>query len=229
MLRNKILAVFLLIVLLFAATTITVDSNHIIDYSITLYEGGNIEVQGNISSGSDKQITFVAHTPGSLSEVLQAEIMEHLAFIDQVESTTNGTFLFRFVLNPSWKGKELQFRVGGEGVNVPLSKTVMIPDYPININSVESNSVRVGVDVYHMASPGYTSNNIIDSIIEGGNTLYFKLGDKWYNLLDSRATSAAYFKPENVIDPNTVSAWELNMWHPRDGFGSIKFDPVPLD
>lgn len=226
----KKISIILLFSLLFMFSSVTnTDSAHIIDYTITLYEGGNIEVQGIISSGPDQQVTLLVHTPGSLTGLPQSELMEHIAFIDQVKSTTNGTFLIRFTLHPKWQGQELQFNVGGTDVDEPLRKIVTIPTYPININSVENNSVRVGIDVYHLSSPAYTPDNVVNSLIEGGNTIYFKLGGRWYNLLDSRATSAEYFKKENAIDDDIVNAWQLDMWYPRNGLGAIKFDPVPLN
>lgn len=216
----------LLLVFTFAPST---NSAYIIDYTITLFEGGHVEVEGNISSGEEQQITFLAHTPGSLTGIPKSELMEHIAFINQVESGTNGTFLIRFTLHPKWQGQELQFNVGGTDVSEPLRKIVTIPEYPINISSVENNSVRVGIDVYHLSSPAYMPDNVINSLIEGGNTIYFKLGDKWYNMLDNEATSAAYFTADNEIEDYIVNVWELDMWYPRDGMGAIRFDPVPLD
>lgn len=225
----KIITIMLVVILSFTFTTLQANSASIINYTVTLFEGGNIEVQGNISSGANKQITFLVHKPGSLQGIPQTQLMDYIAYIDQVTSTTNGTFLIRFTLNPKWQGQQLQFNVGGEDVSEPLRKLLTIPNYPINIGSVENNSVRVGIDVFHLSSPYYTPNTLTDAIVKGGNTLYFKIGDKWYNLLDSRATSAKFFVASNAIDNSTVNTWRLDILYPRNGLETIKFDPILIN
>ena len=95
--------------------------------------------------------------------------------------------------------------------------------------SIEDNSVRAGFDVYQLFSSYYTPDNVVTSIIEGANTIYYRIGGNWYNLLDEGATSAVFLIPANAISPETVSTWLLNMWYPRAGFGAMRFDPVPLD
>lgn len=209
------LLLFSLILTLFAFTVVYGST---VSYNVNLYEGGRIEASGNISSGSGKQLTFLVRTTDATQ----------IVYIDQIVSTTNGTFLFRFTLPSTWKGATLDFTVGGEDVTTPMKKTLTIPDFPININSIENNSVRVGFDVYQMFSPYYISDNVVTSIVSGGNTIYYKIGDVWYDILDERATSAAFLIPQNAVNPEIVTAWLLNMWYPRAGFGALKFDPVLL-
>lgn len=221
---NKILIKSMCLALLFCfvlATPIFVSSSSV-NYNVNLYEGGRIDITGNLSSGAGKQITLLV----SKSNVGISS--STIVFIDQQATTTNGTFLFRFTLPSALRGTTLDFKIGGEDLTVSLQKTLTIPDFPININSVENNSVRVGVDAYQMESSYYIADNVVNSIIEGGNTIYYKIGDRWYNLLDTRATSAEFLIPANAVNPTTVSAWLLDTWYPRGGFGSMKFDPILL-
>lgn len=217
--RVALLLVLCLIVILFNSI---VYSDDIISFNVNIFEGGRVDVVGNIPSGANKQVTFLVNTSN------EPIIPGNIVYIDQVASEANGTFLFRFNLPETQQGATLDFKVGGEDAEA-ISKTLTIPDFPINISSVEDNSVRVGFDVYQLASPHYTADNVIDSIIEGGNTLYYRIGGNWYNLLDSRAKSAAFLIPTNAVNISEVDAWRLDTWYPRAGFDSLKFDPVSLD
>jgi len=189
--------------------------------NVKLYEGGRIDITGVISSGSGKQITLLVSKSGV--PVTGPTII----FIDQQASTTNGTYLFRFTVPAAQKEQTLDFKLGSADAS-GVSKTLTIPDFPININSVENNSVRVGLDVYQMQSSYYVANNIVNSLKQGGNTIYYKIGDRWYDLLSPNARSSAWLIPVNAVDTTTVSAWLLDMWYPRGGFATMKFDPLPL-
>jgi len=193
-----------------------------VSYNVNLYEGGRIDITGNLSSGAGQQITMLV----TLSGVPVSSTT--IKYIDQQPTTTNGSFLFRFTLPSTLRGAILDFTVGAADLTAPLKKTLTIPDFPININSVENNSVRVGLDAYQMESTYYTANNVVNSLIQGGNTIYYKIGDRWYNLLDSNATSASFLIPANAVNTSTVSAWLLDTWYPRGGFGLMKFDPILL-
>jgi len=214
-----LLLITCLIMMLFTSTVFCIAT---VSYNVNLYEGGRIEITGNLTSGSGQQITLLVTTSGVPVNSTT------IKYIDQQATTTNGSFLFRFTLPSALRGTTLDFTVGAADLTSPLKKTLTIPDFPININSVENNSVRVGIDVYQMQSSYYIADNVVNSLIEGSNTIYYKIGDKWYNLLDTRATSAAFLISANAVNPESVSAWLLDTWYPRGGFGSMKFDPILL-
>ncbi|OQB15697.1 MAG: hypothetical protein BWY15_00410 [Firmicutes bacterium ADurb.Bin193] len=212
----------LLLILTCFITLLSVSSTTAVSYSVNLYEGGRIEATGNTSQPGG-EVTFLVSKAG------EPVIPPNIIHIYQATSAANGTFLFRFNLSEQLKETTLDFKVGGVGIDTVIKKTLTIPDFPINIASIEDNSVRAGVDVYQLFSPHYTADNVLDSIIAGGNTIYYRIGGNWYDLLDSRATSAAFFVPENAIDPGIVVMWQLDTWYPRTGFDTIKFDPVSLE
>ena len=215
-----LLLITCLIMMFFTSTVFCIAT---VSYNVNLYEGGRIDITGNLSSGAGQQITMLVTTNGvPVSSTT-------IKYIDQQATTTNGSFLFRFTLPSTLRGTTLDFTVGAADLTVPLKKTLIIPDFPININSVENNSVRVGIDVYQMESSYYIADNVVNSLIQGGTTLYYTLGDRWYNLLDTNAISAAFLIPANAVNTSTVSAWLLDTWYPRGGFGSMKFDPVLLN
>jgi len=214
---SSILVVNLLAILLcintFALGSLTMNVN--------LYEGGRIDVNGVISTGSDKQLTFLVIEDGL------PVTGENIIYIDQQASTTNGTYLFRFTVPVAKRGHTLEFKIGSTEAPT-ISKQLVIPDFPINIGSVENNSVRVGIDVYQMQSTYYVVNNVIDSLKQGGNTIYYKIGDNWYDLLNTNARSSAWLVPTNAVNTTIVTEWLLDMWYPRGGFATMKFDPLPL-
>ena len=218
---KKSFCLLLIIGIIFSMFTFVSAST--VSYNVNLYEGGRIDITGNLSSGAGQQITMLVTTNGvPVSSTT-------IKYIDQQATTTNGSFLFRFTLPSTLRGTTLDFTIGAADLTTPLKKTLTIPDFPININSVENNSVRVGIDVYQMESSYYISDNVVNSLIQGGNTIYYKIGDRWYNLLDSNATSAAFLIPVNAVNTETVSAWLLDTWYPRGGFGSMNFDPILLN
>lgn len=215
---KKGISSILILSLILSIFCITGFASNTLTQNVALYEGGRIDITGVISGGTGLQVTCAVSEVGNPLNIV---------YINQTVSTTNGTYLFRFTLPAANKGKTLDFKIGGTDATM-IKKTLTIPNFPININSVENNSVRVGIDVYQMESTYYTANNVVDSLKQGGNTIYYKIGDRWYDIMNTNAKSAAWLVPTNAVNTTTVSAWLLDMWYPRGGFGTMKFDPLPL-
>ena len=108
-----LLFIICLMMMLFSSAAYSVSTA---TYNVNLYEGGRIDITGNISAGAGKQVTFLAAISGV--PVNSTTIV----FIDQGVSTTNGTFLFRFTLPTKWRGATLDFSVGGEGLDSTAKK-----------------------------------------------------------------------------------------------------------
>ena len=89
-----------------------------------------------------------------------------------------------------------------------VSDCLEVPVYEIlfEVSDVSNNSIRVGLDVYEMSSPLLTEDSIVDSIKSGGNQLYFKLGDNWYDLLDDKCVSSDWLVSDNSLTINEIDS-----------------------
>lgn len=58
-----------------------------------------------------------------------------------------------------------------------------------------------------------TGTYVADSIVNGGNVIYYKFGDKYYDLLDENATSNAYLVAENAMASAEVNKIKLRYYY----------------
>ena len=93
-----LLLITCLIMMLFTSTVFCIAT---VSYNVNLYEGGRIDITGNLSSGPGKQITLLVLKNNV--EVNSSTIV----YIDQQATTTNGTFLFRFTLPSTLRAQHL--------------------------------------------------------------------------------------------------------------------------
>jgi len=93
-----LLLITCLIMMLFTSTVFCIATVY---YNVNLYEGGRIDITGNLSSGPGKQITLLVLKNNV--EVNSSTIV----YIDQQATTTNGTFLFRFTLPSTLRAQHL--------------------------------------------------------------------------------------------------------------------------
>lgn len=122
---------------------------------------------------------------------------DYVAYIDQIGTGNNGTFLLQFSVPMKFSKKELVVVLTSE--NGDRARTVIeIPFLPFDINSVENNSVIYGKDVYYVPGIFYTPDLIAESIVYGGNNIYFKIGGLWYDLMDEKATDNSFLTKENA-------------------------------
>lgn len=140
----------------------------------------------------------------SNSQLLSGDI----AWVGQCQTGKNGSFSERCKLmtdRMSTKSK-MYLYVNSEGMT--KCDPVEIDVLPVSgtLSDVQSNSIRVGMDVYEATSSGLTADNILDSIKNGGTQLMYKLGNNWYNLLDDKCTSSDYLIPEHALSGSDLEA-----------------------
>lgn len=184
-----------------AAATVTVTS-------IEMSDAGMLKIRGYYSGLSDNNaegtilVTSVS-TSGSNVQFNGDNIM----WIDQVPLGNNGAFSYTIHINQRFSKKTAYIALGGGGLESPYRTTIAVPELPPDISVVENNSTMFGRDCYYINSTHYqNADEIADSFSFGGNNIYYKLGGKWYNLLDPRATSNAFLTAKNAVSVNDIIA-----------------------
>lgn len=181
--------------------------------TVAVDDTGHGEISGYISDyDKDTQITCLVMS-GPKSDYGTMITSDSILWIDQMTVGRNGVFLFDFYVGSQWSQQEAVVRVGGTGVSTPYNGTYTIPNLPPDIGNVVNNSVLYGCDVYTLDSIFLTYDYVADSIGHGGNVIYFKVGDRWYNLLDSRATSSAYLVEANALSSGEASQLTLRWYY----------------
>ena len=181
--------------------------------SVSVDDTGYGEISGYISDyDKDTQITCLVMS-GPKSDNGTMITNDSIIWIDQMTVGRNGVFLFTYFVPSKWSKQEAIVRVGGTGVTTPYNGTCTIPELPPDIGNVVNNSVLYGQDVYTLDSVYLTYDYVADSIVNGGNVIYFKIGDHWYNLLDSTATSNAYLVEANAVNDSEVARLPLRWYY----------------
>ena len=152
--------------------------------SITVELDGYTRVVGYIS-GADKnaQVTYLVTTQINNTEIV---------YIDQKACGNNGAFYFTHGIQPKYSKNIVKFKIGSNTGADTWSFIYSLPDIPPGIEHVENNSVMYGMDVYSIPSVYLNATYVTDSLFNGGNVIYYKFDDHWYDLLDEKATSTAY-------------------------------------
>ena len=96
------------------------------------------------------------------------------------------------------------------------------------VNDVSDNSLRVGGDVYYLDdTTSYIYNNVLDSIRNGGSNYYFKIDERWYDLLDENINTLEDLKDETKAVPlDDVRVWDLRKWYRGPGDYWEFFEPI---
>lgn len=166
----------------------------------SITDGGKIEVIGHLTEcekGTQVAVLLADKSYKTENRELQADDIVH---IDQTSTGNNGTFLFQTSVKQKWSEKDVILSIGSNAETGMKSTDLKIPELPPTIDIVDNNSVLFGRDCYAVTGPYYMdADRIAESFAYGGNNIYFKLGDNWYNLLDKNATSNAYLKKENAV------------------------------
>lgn len=145
------------------------------------------------------------------SETLQTS--DQIAWIDQVAVGYNGTFLTQFYIPDRFSGKTLYFRFGSDAGTDTITEKYELGTILPGIENITNGSVIYGTDAY-MCDSGYlNAENVADSIVHGGNKIYFKIGNRWYDLLDAGATSNEYLKAENAMSDTDVQKISIRYYY----------------
>lgn len=176
--------------------------------SITVDNMGFATVIGNVTNAdANTQVTFLAMNTESF------ETTDKVLGVGQVTVGNNGTFLFEFCIAYKFANQKAYFRFGTDANAETVVKEYRIGDIIPDINGVSSGSVIYGADAYMPDSVYLTGEYVTDSIINGGNVIYYKLGDKYYNLLDENATSNAYLVAANAMTYAEIQKIKLRYYY----------------
>ena len=182
----------------------TVSAGIVID-TFTVDDGGNVRVIGHITnpSKSGAQIAYLITVKGNPDEIV---------YINQMETGNNGTFYISHPIDASFSEKTVIVRFGSD-TKATQSFEYTLSSIPPGIEQVVNNSVLYGKDVYTLDSFYLNADYVSDSIASGGNVIYYKIGDLWYNLLDEKATSSAFLVPENAVTYEEIKAKPLRYYY----------------
>ena len=179
-----------------------------------IYDGRVLTLSGTTPAGQGAGVTVLVTKQGFNP---QAPDPTKIIGIDQMTAGINGGFIFTMgfgIIND-----DVEIRVGGNGIDTPALISAHLMTTNATIDEVSNNSVKIGLDVYDLSGDHVTPDNIANSLKVGGNSIAFKIGGKWYDLLNPRADSSAYLVSQNAINETTVHGWVLNKWYVK-GFDS---------
>lgn len=219
---HKIIAAVLVGVTLLVSSTITTSyaaANTMTLDNVSISDTGIVKVIGHItglSASNPAMVTFLATDGSTVTSGTQ------IAYIDQLNTGNNGTFAFQFRLDQKWSNKTLTVKLGSN-INVNAQTTLAVKSIPPRLANIVNNSVIYGADAYYLTNNDFlkadvAADNVADSIVYGGNLIYFKIGDHWYDLMDERCTSSAFLTKENALSYTFMENVNLRYYY----YGSQK-------
>lgn len=186
---------FALVFTLIPGTTFAADPKIVLT-TIKTDVSGATKVSGYISNITQAEVTFIMYY----------EEVENIIYINQIKSGNNGAFLFEFNVDAKWSEKNVIYSIGSDSGATAYRSTYTMPYMPPGFKHIENNSVIYGHDAYTLDTIYLAPQYVKDSIVYGGNIIYFKLGDSWYDLLNPNATSSDFLIQKNASESNDVKA-----------------------
>lgn len=207
---KKILAALLAVffILAFSAVPVGADSKRefVID-SVSVSKTGYCEVIGHYSNVDlNTQISCVVAKDALFdgNAVIEENFnTDYVAWIGQEGTGNNGTFLFQFSVPEEFSETTLIVRLTSSYGDIAKTN-IDIPALPPGIEVVENNSVIYGRDAFYVPGVFYAPDNIAESIVFGGNNIYFKIGGLWYDLMDDAAVDNSFLVAENATTEKTI-------------------------
>ena len=210
----KLLTALLAAVMILAPTAVFAanDSEIIID-SVKVDSTGAAEAIGHITNATayTQATNLVMTKDGNENGTIITG--DTVLWIDQITVGRNGTFLFKFSVPPKFSKDMVVFRFGTDSGAESVSIDYEIPELPPDITCVANNSALYGQDVYTLDSIYLKAQYVTDSIIHGGNIIYYKIGGRWYDLLDPAATSSAYLVSANAESDTDMKKLPLRYYY----------------
>lgn len=202
---KRFFGVFLAVCMAISPVYVFADRASVINIStLTVDNTGLATVIGNVTNaGANTQVTCLAMTSEDL------ESTDKIFGIDQVTVGNNGTSLIKFRIPYRFANQSF----GTDADADTVLKTYQIGDLPPNVHNISNGSVIYGADAYTPDSVYLTGTYVADSIVNGGNVIYYKLGDKYYDLLDENATSNAYLVAGNEMASAEVNKIKLRYYY----------------
>ena len=211
--KNKIIALFvatLLAVCIPFAVRSDNTSPTIKISAVSVNKLGECEVIGYINNsviGAD--ITLLSLNKNTTNGL----VPENIIHINQTRTGNNGTFLFKFQISEKFSGQTGYVFVNSNQKTQKVMSSYTIPQLPPGIDVIENNSVMYGKDVYYVPGSYHNANNIAESLAYGGNSIYFKMGGYWYDLLNGNATSNYFLVPENAVNDTEIEAVKPRIYY----------------
>ena len=214
---HKIIAAVLVGITLLVSSTITTSyaaTNTMVLDNVSISDTGIVKVIGHVTGLSTGSIALVTLLASEVSSVTSAD---QIAYIDQQNNGNNGTFAFQFRLDQKWSNKTLTVKLGSN-VGAKAQTTLVVKSIPPRLANIVNNSVIYGADAYYLTNNDFlkadvAADNVADSIVYGGNLIYFKIGDYWYNLMDERCTSSAFLIKENALSYTFMQSVNLRYYY----------------
>lgn len=224
--KNRILifvfAVILAVAAYHNAIVCAVDSEPEISIvSVDIDKSGCFEVIGRVEGVQvGTQVSFImcsAVAWDSTGHIIESSFKpEYVAYIDQVGTGNNGTFIVQGQLAEKWENQTLRF-AGASSSGGYYTQTMSVSEISYDIGIIENNSVIYGRDAYLITGAFYTADNISKSIKEGGNRIYYKLGGRWYDLLDPDALDNSF-----LVSTNAINESDVEQCKPRYYYNDVK-------
>ena len=203
--KSKILAVVLCVLLMAAVHLPVMAEESAVITSFEISPSGVAELCGYVSEEGELVAILMATGDGTVIT------SETVIYIDQIEAGRNGAFILEFIVPEKWAGGEYTIGVGGQNVSATRQRG-SLGALPALVHRVDDNSLRVGVDVYSFGSR-FTSENVAASLAYGGNTVFYKIGGMWFDLMDEEAASSAYLVKENAVPEEEYTAWDIRTYY----------------
>lgn len=210
--RNKIISLLLIcMTLIFTCSKVAAATPKGKITSFNVNNLGVAEIMGYVESDKTEQMTILMTTDENTFT------NDTIMYINQFETGNNGTFYLSFAINEKFTQSPYFLFVGSsvEGFT-PLKLNGILPTIPFEIEGVANNALRVGRDIYDIGCDEYTPDNIVKSLKNGGNVIYFKLGDNWYDLLNENITSNEYFNDGNITPKAEIKKWNIDNYYKRN-------------
>lgn len=185
-------------------------ADEIKDVTITI-KTGQVEVWGIIENYSaDDEVTILMTRAENDKDIQSDDIM----YINQQKIGNNGVFFFEFYIDERFSREDYELRIGSsvEGFTT-LKATGTLPQMPAIVYQISNNAVVIGMDAYNLDSPYYESENIIKSLADGGNKMYYRINDMWFDVLDEECTSWEYLTEDNEIPETEWSIWYIRQYY----------------
>ena len=213
---NCFVLVTLILLSTLAPITTSAATPQIILNSVEVQNGGYVKIIGQVTPFSNPkqvELAFLAVRDGkSITD------SDAIAYVNQYSIGNNGTFLIQFKCGSAFSNAKLNLSFGASDISDPqwtagYKYTITLKTIPPTINSVVNNSVIYGIDAYTLDSIYLTSEYVADSIATGGNLIYYKLGDYWYDLLDPRCTSSEFLVKDNALTMTFMDTVKLRYYY----------------
>lgn len=213
----------LMLVSVFTFPISAANTARIVIQTCTISETGAVEVYGYIANTTNDshEVTFLLLEGNDWSTAVNnmtkvKDGFTNIAYIDQKTTGNNQSFLFKCQINKRFLGKKLILGMNSNAdtalFNTTLTSNIKDVDN-FSLMSIANNDVIYGLDAYALTSKNLTARNVADSIVFGGNKIYYKIGNNWYNLLDEKAIDNSYLVEKNKVDFSAMEKLNLRYYY----------------